>query len=134
MGSKRPYTEVEPPASLRDPASKKRKQSKNHKPKNGSGAALGQSLNEIKKRARDIERRFAKGDQLPADVQRNLERELAHCKGQIEDLQHKKKRNEMISKYHKVRFFGTCEPRGAPAQPENYLLTRHSQRGKKPKG
>lgn len=107
MSSKRPYTEVDASASVRDPASKKRKQFKNHKSKDAGSAPLGQSLNEVKKRARDIERRFAKGDRLPADVQRNLERELAHCKKQVEDLQHKKKRSEMISRYHKVRFFGT---------------------------
>lgn len=107
MGSKRPHTEVEASLSPHDASHKKRKQFKNNKPNNdGSNAPPGQSLNEVKKRARDIERRFAKGDELPADVQRNLERELAHCKRQIEDLQYKKKRSEMISKYHKVRFFG----------------------------
>lgn len=110
MSSKRPHTEVEASSSTREASHKKRKQfNNNHKPNNDGGSAPpGQSLNEIKKRARDIERRFAKGDELPADVQRNLERELAHCKRQVEDLQYKKKRSEMISKYHKVRFFGTC--------------------------
>lgn len=134
MGSKRPYAEVDTSTLARDPASKKRKQFKNHKPKDGGSAPLGQSLNEVKKRARDIERRFAKGDQLPADVQRNLERELAHCKRQIEDLQHKKKRNEMISKYHKVRFFGTYGPRRVPEQLEDHLLRQELQRDKKLRG
>lgn len=108
MSSKRSYSEVEAQASSHDAANKKRKQFKSHKPRDNNSTAPGQSLNDVKKRARDIERRFARGDQLPADVQRNLERELVHCKRQIEDLQHKKKRSEMISKYHKVRFFGTC--------------------------
>lgn len=112
MSSKRSHSEVEAQASTNGAANKKRKQFKSHKPRENTSAPPGQSFHEIKKRARDIERRFARGDQLPADVQRNLERELAHCKRQIEDLQHKKKRNEMISKYHKVRFFGTyCEER-----------------------
>lgn len=107
MSSKRSYAEVDAQASTNGPPNKKRKQIQSHnKPRDSTSAPAGQSLNEIKKRARDIERRFARGDQLPADVQRNLERELAHCKTQIDDLQHKKKRNEMISKYHKVRFFG----------------------------
>lgn len=107
MGSKRSFSEVEAQAAADGASNKKRRQFKSHKPVDNTSAPSVQSLNEVKKRARDIERRFARGDQLPADVQRNLERELAHCKRQVEDLQHKKKRNEMISKYHKVRFFGT---------------------------
>lgn len=111
MGSKRSYAEVEASGSSRDGAHKKRKPFNSHykssrEGNNGNGTANIQSLNEIKKRARDIERRFARGVDMPSDVQRNLELELAHCKKQIEDLQHKKKRNDMISRYHKVRFFG----------------------------
>lgn len=92
---------------MRDAANKKRKQFTNHKPRHGGDATPEQSVNKMKKRVRDIERQFANGVELPADVQQNLERELAHCKRQVEDLQYKKKRNKMISKYHKVRFFGT---------------------------
>lgn len=111
MSSKRAFAEVEPSGAPRDAgANKKRKAFNNthyRTVKDGRhGAASGQTLNEVKKRARDIERRFAKGE-LPADVQRNLERELAHCRRQIEELTHKKKRSDMISRYHKVRFFGT---------------------------
>lgn len=116
MSSKRSFSEVDAQPSANGASNKKRKQFKSHKPRDNTDAPVGQSLNEIKKRARDIERRFARGDQLPADVQRNLERELAHCKSQVEDLQHKKKRNEMISKYHKVRFFGMS------TQQETYRL------------
>lgn len=107
MGSKRFHAEVEASSSTREAASKKRKSFHHNRPKDGSSAPAGQSLSEIKKRARDIERRFARGGDIPSDVQRNLEKELAHCKRQIEDLKYKKKRNEMISRYHKVRFFGT---------------------------
>ena len=109
MGSKRPFSDVDGSIPQKDAVNKKRKQQfKSHYRSNDSGPPkLGQSLNEVKKRARNIERRFAKGDNLPADVQQRLERELVQCKRQISDLQHKKKRQEMISKYHKVRFFGT---------------------------
>lgn len=109
MGSKRAYSEVEAPGPSRDGGFKKRKQFKNNRSSSrndGSSAPSGQSLNEVKKRARDIQRRFAKADNMPADIQRNLERELAHCKRQIEDMEHKKQRSEMIGKYHHVRFFG----------------------------
>ncbi|KAJ4391591.1 hypothetical protein N0V93_005210 [Gnomoniopsis smithogilvyi] len=108
MGSKRAHSEVEAPGPSRDGGYKKRKQFKNNRPttrSDGTSAPLGQSLNEVKKRARDIQRRFAKADNMPADIQRNLERELAHCKRQIEDIEHKKQRSEMIGKYHHVRFF-----------------------------
>ncbi|PSR94255.1 hypothetical protein BD289DRAFT_480704 [Coniella lustricola] len=110
MASKRSYAEVEASGASRDGAYKKRKPFSSHHKSSREGydsnsAANGQTLNEVKKRARDIERRFARGVDLPSDVQRNLQLELAHCKKQIEDLQHKKKRNDMISRYHKVRFF-----------------------------
>lgn len=111
MSPKRAFSEVDAQASANGASNKKRKQFKSHQARDNNDAAAGQSLNEVKKRARDIERRFARGDQLPADVQQNLERELAHCKNQIEELQHKKKRSDMISKYHKVRFFGTSHAR-----------------------
>lgn len=113
MSPKRAFSEVDAQASANGASNKKRKQFKSHQSRdnNNNDAAASQSLNEVKKRARDIERRFARGDQLPADVQQNLERELAHCKNQIEELQHKKKRSDMISKYHKVRFFGTSHAR-----------------------
>lgn len=115
MGSKRAYSEVEAPGTSRDGGYKKRKQFKTTRAtsrNDGNSAAPAQSLNEVKKRARDIQRRFAKTDKMPADIQRNLERELAHCKRQIEDLAHKKKRSDMIGKYHHVRFFGMCNWRG----------------------
>lgn len=107
MGSKRPFADVEGSASQQNDANKKRKQpfKSHYKPSESSVAKPGQSLNEIKKRARNIERRFAKGDDLPADVQQRLKRELVQCKRQIDDLQYKKKRTEMIGKYHRVRFF-----------------------------
>lgn len=109
MGFKRPHSDVDGGSSRHNGPNKKTKPHfQSHKPaSNGNSTQLGVSLHEVKRRARNIERRFAKGDDLPADVQQKLERELAQCKAQIEDILHKKKRSDMISKYHKVRFFGT---------------------------
>lgn len=108
MSSKREYAQVEAPGPAHDGGNKRRKQYKNRPaPGNdGSSGPSGQSLNEIKKRARDIQRRFQKADNMPADIQRNLERELAQCQRQIEDLGRKKRRSDMIGKYHHVRFYG----------------------------
>lgn len=133
MSPKRSYSEMDAQAQSNGASHKKRKQFKSHKPRdNTNSAPVAQSLNETKKRARDIERRFARGDQLPADVQRNLERELVHCKKQIEDLQHKKKRNEMISKYHKVRFFGTLQiKRVLESLANRYYVTTERQKAER---
>ena len=48
--------------------------------------------------------------QIPANKRIDLERELAHHKQKIEEATEDKERKHMISKYHMVRFFGTCAP------------------------
>ncbi|KAI1772399.1 hypothetical protein F4818DRAFT_171216 [Hypoxylon cercidicola] len=63
------------------------------------------NINWVKKRARTIERRFKNGQNMPADVQNELERELAHHQQKIIELTDEKKRKTMITKYHMVRFF-----------------------------
>ena len=63
-------------------------------------------LNWVKKRARTIERRFKTGQNMPANIQNDLERELAHHQQKIEEIADEKRRKQMIKKYHMVRFFG----------------------------
>ncbi|OTB08396.1 hypothetical protein M426DRAFT_7712 [Hypoxylon sp. CI-4A] len=63
------------------------------------------NVNWLKKRVRTIERRFKTGHNMPATVQNELERELAHHKQKIDEVTDEKKRKSMISKYHMVRFF-----------------------------
>lgn len=106
MGSKRSFDKFQGSGPVRDAASKRRKPVKDHTPRYRGEAPPGLQVNKIKKRARDIERQFTNGVELPADRQRELERELAHCKRQIEGVEYSKQRNQMISRYHKVRFFG----------------------------
>lgn len=109
MGSKRPHSDVDGASSRHNAPNKRPKQHfQSHKPaSHGNSTQLGVSLHEVKRRARNIERRFAKGDDLPADVKQKFERELVQCKTQIDEITHKKRRSDMISKYHRVRFFGT---------------------------
>ncbi|CAK7565563.1 MAG: 18S rRNA maturation protein [Sporothrix epigloea] len=64
-----------------------------------------ESSNWAKKRARTIERRLRNPESLPANVQRDLERELAALQRQVEGRQDKRQRAHMISKYHMIRFF-----------------------------
>lgn len=120
MGFKRPHSDVDGASSRHNAPNKRPKQHfQSHKPaSHGNSTQPGVSLHEVKKRARNIERRFAKGDDLPADVKQKLERELVQCKTQIDEITHKKRRSDMISKYHRVRFFGmflrfrrNCYPR-----------------------
>ena len=59
-----------------------------------------------RKRARNIERLLKRKQDLPADVQNDLQRELAALKSTVSDKAFQKKRSAMISKYHMVRFFG----------------------------
>ncbi|CAK7213831.1 18S rRNA maturation protein [Sporothrix curviconia] len=68
-------------------------------------ARRSESSNWAKKRARTIERRLRNPGSLPANVQRDLERELAALQRQIEERQDKRQRAHMISKYHMIRFF-----------------------------
>ena len=66
-----------------------------------------ESLSWVKKRARDIERRFQQDNsKLPANVMNDLERELAAHRARLDEEKYKKLRSKMISKYHMVRFFG----------------------------
>ncbi|KAK3379417.1 hypothetical protein B0T24DRAFT_155271 [Lasiosphaeria ovina] len=64
------------------------------------------NMSSIKKRARAIERLFARdASNIPADVQKDLERELAAHKQRIAEDRERKHRSQMIGKYHMVRFF-----------------------------
>lgn len=62
----------------------------------------------VKKRARTIERLLRTSQDLPANVQNDLERELEHHRSRIAKAADDKQRKDMISKYHMVRFFGEC--------------------------
>ncbi|KAI0010133.1 hypothetical protein F4779DRAFT_323465 [Xylariaceae sp. FL0662B] len=78
------------------------KKSKKNKKKS---KAKPNSMNWVKKRVRTIERRFNTGQNMPANVHHDLERELAHHKQKIDEVADEKKRKHMIKKYHMIRFF-----------------------------
>jgi hypothetical protein len=68
--------------------------------------AKPENLNWLKKRARTIERKFRASQSLPANIANDLERELAHHKQRISEVEDDKRKKKMISKYHMIRFFG----------------------------
>ncbi|KAI0166661.1 hypothetical protein GGR57DRAFT_447435 [Xylariaceae sp. FL1272] len=109
MSSKRKFSEFstdskgagEKPAreyipGFHPPVNKKNKNRAKIKPNN---------INWTKKRVRTIERRLKHRDSLPANVLNDMERELEHHKGKINDLSDQKHRKKMIKQYHMVRFF-----------------------------
>lgn len=104
MGSKRRYDdtndeehELSSPGSGIEPAAKR--------PKSSGKGAPGSGLGQAKKRARSIKRQFTHDNDLPEDVRKDLERELAVHESVIAEHAFQKKRAAMISKYHMVRFF-----------------------------
>lgn len=106
MGTKRPYSSVDGQGGSyhkHGPSKKKPKQGRKN-----SGAEDA-SINAMKTRARTIQRRLQKqpGDEkpMPANVQKDLERELVALKQRIQEALDKRLRSNMIGKYHMVRFF-----------------------------
>lgn len=107
MGSKRKFSEFHAESSGNGES--RDHNSRLHSSKNSNHKKTKtnpNNINWVKKRARTIERRFKTGQNMPANIQNDLERELAHHQQKIEDAADEKKRKKMIKKYHMVRFFG----------------------------
>lgn len=107
MGAKRPYSSVDSQGGghhKHGPSKKKPKQGRK------DPGAEDASINAMKTRARTIQRRLQKQPRdekpMPANVQKDLERELVALKQRIQEAQEKRLRSNMIGKYHMVRFFG----------------------------
>ena len=90
------------PGSMPRPAKKPRRHDPN-KPLQKQVHAS--SVNTIKKKLRDVTRRL-NAENIPANVRIEDERALAAYQQELAHAEHMKKRNKMIGKYHKVRFFG----------------------------
>ena len=65
------------------------------------------SVNELKKRIRDVKRLLNKPD-LSADARVLQERALAGYEQDLADETSRRQRSQMIKKYHFVRFLGMC--------------------------
>ncbi|KAI0386134.1 hypothetical protein F5Y04DRAFT_243411 [Hypomontagnella monticulosa] len=109
MSSKRKFSDFKADTSSREEAQGHEHTQGYHAPKRvkdvKKSKAKPGSVNWMKKRARTIERRFKSGQNMPANVENELERELAHHQQRIAEAADEKKRKTMISKYHMVRFF-----------------------------
>jgi hypothetical protein len=72
----------------------------------------------LKGEIRNLTRLLDRTDKLPADVRVEKERALETHKAELEETLAAKRRSEMISTYHMVRFFGKPVPSPtAPHQP-----------------
>ncbi len=69
-------------------------------------APLSASVNHIKGKLRDVTRTLERSKNLPADVRVEKERALAGYKLDLESAETGKRKQQMIKKYHMVRFFG----------------------------
>lgn len=109
MGTKRSFSEVEPSTDAGAHHGAKEHRHRDKKPQFKKLKRKEENINWVKKRARTIERLFQRDNaKLPANVQKDLERELAAHRQRIEDEKFRKRRSDMIGKYHMVRFFGRC--------------------------
>lgn len=64
------------------------------------------SVNQLKSKIRDLTRVLEHSDQLPAGVRIEKERALAGYKSDVAQVHEEKRKQELIKKYHMVRFFG----------------------------
>lgn len=74
------------------------------KPNSTSSSAA--AINPIKAKIRDVTRLLKRSDNLPAGVRTEKERALAGYEQDLQQAQAEKRKQQMISKYHMVRFFG----------------------------
>lgn len=79
--------------------------SRNRKSANAVIPANSSSVNPIKSKIRDINRLLGHSDHLPAGVKIEKERALAGYKQDLENAYNEKRKQQMIKKYHMVRFF-----------------------------
>lgn len=65
------------------------------------------SLNPLKARIRDLRRQLSRtGDDMPANIRVDKERELQACEHELSVAEAERIKQDMIPRYHKVRFFG----------------------------
>ncbi|RFU25861.1 hypothetical protein B7463_g10475, partial [Scytalidium lignicola] len=63
------------------------------------------SVNAVKKRIRDVTRKLAGAEDMPANIRQENERALAAYQQELATAEAEKIRQKMIKKYHMVRFF-----------------------------
>lgn len=99
-----PSRQAQVPGSVAKPPAKKPRRTE---PTPYKKQAHASSVNAIKKRLRDVTRRLARAEELPATVRTEDERALEAYQQELSAAEAEKRNQKMITKYHMVRFFGT---------------------------
>lgn len=104
MATKRAAPHVHPSRQERVPEEPRRKRQKpdNTGPKSFKKA---HPVNELKGQIRSLKRLLERNDGLPATVRVEKERALQTAQHDLQQAEKAKKRSDIISKYHKIRFF-----------------------------
>ena len=71
----------------------------------GNSYRRAYTVNELKTRIRSLRRLLGQNDRLPAGVRVERQRALRTAESELERNQRAKDRSEMISRFHKIRFF-----------------------------
>lgn len=112
-----------------------RKEQHKHKHKRRPPPQLDDSdvtpLHVIKSKIRSLGRLLRTSERLPADARVAKERELTQYQRDLAEVEARKNRARMISKYHFVRFLGELLSSSSfPYGSGQFSLTRQSQNGK----
>lgn len=110
MGAKRPHASEGGVGDTRTSGKHAQSRPARHKRPNIANPQSAQSaaaaVNPIKAMIRDVTRLLERSNNLPAGVRIEKERALAGYRQDLEQAETEKRKQQMISKYHMVRFFG----------------------------
>lgn len=79
---------------------------KNSRNKDGEGPRNGRSLDDLKKEIQHATQLLDESPSLPANKRVELERAVAARRYDLAVLEYERRKQKMIKKYHKIRFFG----------------------------
>ena len=85
---------------------RKRKRQTDFVPNKGLARPKKRALRPIKNKIRDLQRLLQNVEKLPANIRAERERELDACFHDLAKTEAEMKRQDVIKKYHMVRFFG----------------------------
>ncbi|KAK4552496.1 hypothetical protein LTR86_010340 [Recurvomyces mirabilis] len=112
MSNKRPRDEphthpsrraIVPPDSGPPPTKRPRKEKPAHI--KGPSFKKAHTVHDLKSRIRSLRRGLEHNDALPATIREEKERALRSAEGELAGTERRKRRSEVIGRWHKVRFF-----------------------------
>lgn len=105
MATKRPHASVHPSRQDQVPAEPSRKKRKPNIKAGAKSFKKAHPVNELKSRIRSLKRQLERNESLTAVAQQEKERALRAAEDELERNVRAKQRNDMIGKWHRIRFF-----------------------------